>query len=130
LIEIDASNTYLSDEGLKELIKLKDLKRLSIGGSKVSKVGLAELARCKNLKFLSLSNMHPLGNEEIECVAKIPSLDQITLNKTDASPLLIRTLCKNHMSLKRVQISECEKIGPTEVKLLRMEFPKKTFNYE
>lgn len=130
LTEIDASGTPLSDEGLKQLIKLKNLTRLSIGGSKVSKTGLAELARCKNLKFLSLSNMRPLSNDHIACVTKIESLSEINLNKTDSSPPLIRTLCKNHKNLKKVQIGECEKIGPNEVKLLRMEFPQIAFNYE
>lgn len=127
LTEIDASGTFLSDKGLKQLIKLKGLKRLSIGGSKVSKAGLAELARCKNLRILSLSNMRPLTNDHIASVAKIASLNELNLNKTDASPLLIRTLCKNHKNLKKVQIGECQKIGPNEVKLLSIEFPKTTF---
>ncbi len=127
LTEIDASSTPLSDEGLEKVIKLKDLTRLSIGGSRVGKAGLAKLTRCKKLKFLSLSNMRPLGNDQIACVVKIASLNEINLNKTDASPLLIRTLCKNHKNLTRVQIDECEKIGPNEVKLLRREFPEMTF---
>lgn len=127
LTEIDASCTLLSDDGLKQLIKLKNLTRLCIGGSKVSKVGLAELARCKSLRILSLSNMRPLTNEHIATVTKIASLNEINLNKTDASPLLIRTLCKNHKNLKKVQIDECEKIGPNEVKLLSIEFPEITF---
>jgi serine/threonine protein kinase len=127
LTEIDASGTFLSDKGLKQLIKLKGLQRLSIGGSKVSKEGLAELARCKNLRILSLSNMRPLTNDHIASVTKIASLNELNLNKTDASPLLIRTLCKNHKNLKKVQIGECQKIGPNEVKLLNIEFPKTTF---
>lgn len=127
LTEIDASCTLLSDEGIKQLIKLKNLTRLCIGGSKVSKVGLAELARCKSLRILSLSNMRPLTNEHIASVTKIASLNEINLNKTDASPLLIRTLCKNNKNLKKVQIDECEKIGPNEVKLLSIEFPETTF---
>ncbi len=77
MTEIDASSAGLSDEGLKHLIKLKGLERLSIGGSKVSKTELVELARCENLA--------------------------------------------------QVQVRECEKIGPNEVNVLRIEFPKKDF---
>lgn len=130
LTEIDASGTYLSDKGLKQLIKIKGLTRLCIGGTQVSKAGLAELARCKNLRILSLSNMHPLSNNQIASVARIASLNEINLNKTDASPLLIRTLCKNHKNLKKVQIGECKKIGQNEVKLLSIEFPEIAFIYE
>lgn len=127
LTEIDASGTYLSDEGLRQLIKLKGLTRLCIGGTRVSKDGLVELTRCRNLRILSLSNMRPLTNDHIACVTKIASLNEINLNKTDASLPLIRTLCKNHKNLKKVQIGECERIGPNEVKLLSIEFPETTF---
>lgn len=46
----------MSDVGLKEIARLKNLTSLGLGGTKVTDVGLKELATLNNLTTLDLSN--------------------------------------------------------------------------
>lgn len=54
LIRLNLSNTGITDEGLKGLINLKDLKELNLYGTSITNKGLQVLLEVKNLKKIFL----------------------------------------------------------------------------
>jgi hypothetical protein len=48
-------DTQLTDDGLKELLSLRQLERLEISNSPITKQGLELLPQCESLTYFSLS---------------------------------------------------------------------------
>ena len=53
---LDLDNTQITDAGLKEVVNLKQLAGLVLGGTKITDAGLEEVAKMQQLTYLNLSD--------------------------------------------------------------------------
>jgi len=76
----------ISDVGLKELPKLKNLAYLNLTGTKITDAGLKEIAKCRSLKRLNLwhTQITDAGLEELAQLQQLTSLDLRHTRITDA----------------------------------------------
>jgi len=73
---LDLYRANISDAGLKEVTKLKQLMVLGLSRSNISDMGLKELAKCKKLEGLSLDNtqISDAGLKELTRLAQLKGL--------------------------------------------------------
>ncbi len=71
----------ISDEGIKSLAGMTQLKKLQLEGSNITDAGLAHLAGMKNLTELSLSGTK-VTDAGMEALTKLPKLQSVILYET------------------------------------------------
>jgi hypothetical protein len=76
----------MTDEGLKELVSLKQMQALDLSSAEVTDAGLKELAGLKQLQALNLSwtQVTDLGLKELAAQKQLQSLSLIGTQITDA----------------------------------------------
>ena len=74
VVDVGLSFTKVTDTDLKELMELKRLKELSLGGTKITDAGLKELKELTSLQTLNVQNtpVTHAGIEELQ--AALPGL--------------------------------------------------------
>ena len=73
---LDFNDTQITDVGLKEAAKLKNLYWLSLGDTKITDAGLKELAKLQQLGWLYLSDTK-ITDAGLKEVAKLKNLDTL-----------------------------------------------------
>ena len=96
--DLDLHNTFITDAGLKEVVKLQQLKLLDLFRTQVTDEGLKDLAKLQHLTILilSLTNTTDAGLED---VAKLQKLTRLALEDTNISDASLKNLVK----LKRLE---------------------------
>jgi Leucine-rich repeat (LRR) protein len=79
VVEAVLSCTNMTDDGLKTLSPMKDLRRLDLSATKVTDSGLKELAKFKNLEYLDLSYT-AVSNAGLKDLAALGSLKILILS--------------------------------------------------
>jgi hypothetical protein len=87
------NNTQVTSAGLKQLSGLGDLQAVDLGGTQVSDAGLKELAGLKNLQVLLLDNTK-VTNEGLKELTSLKSLRAVNLRKTGVTEEGARQLQK------------------------------------
>ena len=70
----------ITNEGLKELVKLTNLNRLSLINSNITDADLKEVAKLKNLSHLFFDNCIKITDAGLKEVAKMKNLTVLALN--------------------------------------------------
>ncbi|MBT4011474.1 MAG: hypothetical protein HOF15_04065 [Planctomycetaceae bacterium] len=86
LEHVDLSGNNITNLGMREIVKLTQLKVLMLNDTKVSEEGLIDLKRLKKLELLSLNNTD-ISSSSVPHLKELPSLKWLTLadtNFTDA----------------------------------------------
>lgn len=73
-----SSNTLLSDEAMKEIIKLQDLEQLIVNYCDFSEFGVMGLTKLPKLQELDIRANMRVGNVGMSFVAKIPQLKKLS----------------------------------------------------
>ncbi len=92
----------LSDQGLSEIAKLRQLKRLDVGYSqgKITDVGAAELAELVNLVALNIYNSNVTDKFLAETVPQMKSLREMELTATQVTEQAIENSRKSNPQLR------------------------------
>jgi internalin A len=69
------------DADLKEVVKLKHLEKLNLGGTKITGSGLKEVAKFAKLTYLNLRYL-PIADADLSELAKLKNLTHLVLNDT------------------------------------------------
>jgi hypothetical protein len=83
----------VTDAGLKELVGLKGLQSLSLGGTKVTDAGLKELAELKGLQRLELSSTK-VTDAGLKELAGLKGLQTLYLSDTNVTDEGVKELRK------------------------------------
>ena len=83
----------VTDAGLKEVAKLKQLKGLYLEGTDITDVGLKEVAKLKQLNFLAL-NLTQITDVGLKEVAKLKQLRFVNLEDTKVTKAGVDQLIK------------------------------------
>jgi len=87
--------TKITDAGLKEVTKLKNLTHLNLESTKITDAGLKEVAKLQNLTELYLHNTK-ITDAGLKEVAKLQNLTMLALNDTKITDACIKDLAKLH----------------------------------
>ena len=85
--------TQITDEGLKDVAKLHNLKSLSLDRSNITDAGLKEVAKLQNLKYLSLDNTR-ITDAGLKEVAKLQNLKWLMLDRTNITDAGLKEVAK------------------------------------
>ncbi|WP_020476342.1 leucine-rich repeat domain-containing protein [Zavarzinella formosa] len=107
LEKLAANGSKLTEDGFKELGKLKALKSLTFWhlgwhGVKLTGTGFAHLAGCESLREFNFSGS-TIGREGLEALTKVPQLEKITFYHTRVSDADMELL-KKFPHLKSVHV--------------------------
>ena len=83
----------VTDAGLKEVAKLKQLKGLYLEGTEITDAGLKEVAKLKQLNFLAL-NLTQITDAGLKEVAKLKQLRFVNLEDTKVTKAGVDQLIK------------------------------------
>ncbi len=83
----------VTDEGLEEVAKLKQLKGLYLEGTEITDAGLKEVAKLKQLNFLAL-NLTLITDAGLKEVAKLKQLRFVNLKDTKVTKAGVDQLIK------------------------------------
>ena len=85
ITSLELSDTKITDEGLKDLAKLQNLKTLFLGGTKITDAGLKEVTKLQKLKWLDLVNTQitDAGLKELVKLRDLQLLDLYGTKITD-----------------------------------------------
>jgi Leucine-rich repeat (LRR) protein len=78
---LDLTGTQITDAGLKEVAKLQKLTRLDLGTTKITDAGLKEVAKLENLAVLSLGYTK-ITDGGLKDIAKLQNLTVLKLYNT------------------------------------------------
>ena len=99
----------ISDECMKAIGTLKNLKRLKLRGSPIAGPGLAELAGFEKLEYLELSETN-IGDEALQVVATLPALKRLDLWLTPVGDASLEAISKvktlEWLSLKATKVTD------------------------
>ena len=99
----------LTDECMKSIATLKNLKRLKLRGSPIKGPGLAEIAGFEKLEYLELSETS-MGDDAIQVVATLPKLKRLDLWLTQVGDGAIEAIAKvptlEWLSLKGTKVTD------------------------
>ena len=110
----------ISDVGLKELPKLKNLAYLNLTGTKITDAGIKEIAKCRSLKRLNLwhTQITDAGLKELPQLQQLTSLDLRDTKITDvglkevAKLVQLRSLMLHNTKVTKAGIIELHKTLP------------------
>lgn len=85
VIEINARGTNITDEGVKQLVGLPDLRRLNLAKTNVTDAALIYLVPLTNLEYLNLYGTK-VTDKGIEVLANLTKLKNLYLWQTGATP--------------------------------------------
>lgn len=80
-LSVNTFQSRITDLGLKELVALRSLKRLSLGGSGITDVGLEVIAKLNTLEHLEL-NYTSIGNNGLKHCREMKNLKHLNLGGT------------------------------------------------
>jgi len=109
LVELRLNRSSITDEGIRSILKIPDLKILSLGETHISDDSLAILANHPTLVHLSLDQTR-ITDKALEHVATIPNLEELFLWKgaiTDQGCTKLAKMPK----LKRLHLDETQITG-------------------
>jgi Leucine-rich repeat (LRR) protein len=81
LVELTLGNTKITDKGLADLGKLKNLKKLRLSKTAITNTGIAALAACTTLEDIDISQTQA-GDAAVKTLATLSRLKKINLYKT------------------------------------------------
>ena len=79
--DLHLDGSQITDEGLKDVAKLKHLERLDLSDTKITDSGLKEVAKLQKLKSLRLNDTE-ISDEGLKEVSKLKKLEKLDLNFT------------------------------------------------
>jgi uncharacterized membrane protein/mono/diheme cytochrome c family protein len=85
IVWLDLSDTKITDKGLQQVGKLKNLTRLSLDNTTISDKGLAHLQHSKSLLYLNLYNTN-ITDEGLKSLEGIKNLQALYLWQTQVTP--------------------------------------------
>ena len=85
VVEINARGTNITDEGVKQLVGLPDLRRLNLAKTNVTDACLIYLVPLTNLEYLNLYGTK-VTDQGIEVLANLTNLKNLYLWQTGATP--------------------------------------------
>ncbi len=89
------NKTNISDEGLKHLANLKQLRRLHLANTAITNIGVKHLEGLENLETLNIYGTK-VSDGVLDSVAKLPKLKKVFLYNTEVSPrVAFKFLTKN-----------------------------------
>lgn len=118
-----SGDTNVTDDGMKFVAQLPNLKLLSLDSLWVSEIGLSELRGMANLQELYMAET-TIADEAIEIMASMPKLKKLRLAKTQIGAPAIAAMPQLE-KLEELDLSECaqlsdEAMGPlAEMKSLK-----------
>lgn len=107
LVELIQSN--VTDEGLKELLPLKNLERLVIGSDKLTGSGFKHLAGLKSIRALELSGKK-LSADGLGQLRQFPGLTELSVGSCNLSTDAIKAL----VSLEKLTVLKMEYVRLNE----------------
>ncbi len=138
---LEADHCDLSDTSIIKLAGIKNLKKLEVSDTRMTRTGLAAIARASGLTELrmrkekgisdadlaSLTDSHlkqldvednNIGDKAMKYLAKIHGLETVRLSKTLVSKEGILELAKNE-SLRTIGLANCPNIQAKDLQILR-----------
>jgi hypothetical protein len=92
LEELNLDKTSATGEGLRHLPEPDRLRFLWLDGRMVSEQGLKEIARFRNLRWLSLSNCQQSAVEVTQLLKQLPELRLLNLERASINRELMKTI--------------------------------------
>ncbi len=74
--------TTITDEGLKEVVKLQNLTILYLSDTKITDAGLKDVAKLQQLKYLYLNGSSKITNAAVKELTKLKNLTELYLFNT------------------------------------------------
>lgn len=93
LLQLSLTGTKVSDEEVKEIVKLKNLTKLDLSGTAVTDRGISNLAEMKALTSLDLSSTR-LTDVGLQDLAAIKDLTFLNVSKTKVTAAWVKRLQK------------------------------------
>lgn len=93
LVDLDLKKTSVTDEGLKSIAGMVNLKKLMLNETAVTDAGLETLSVLPNLESLSLFGTE-VGDEGLKSLAKVSSLQSLYLSGTKVTAPAVEELRK------------------------------------
>ncbi|MDP0490817.1 MAG: c-type cytochrome domain-containing protein [Verrucomicrobiota bacterium JB023] len=91
LVELNLMETAVSDEGMKTVAKMTNLRRLMLNETEIGDQGVKNFASLPNLESLTLFGA-PVGDEGVRSLAETKTLKRIYLDGTEASEAAVEEL--------------------------------------
>jgi Leucine-rich repeat (LRR) protein len=85
--------TEITDEGLKEVAKLEKLEELSLYTTQITDAGLKEVTKLQNLKTLGLGKTK-ITDEGLKELAKLKNLEELGLSATQITDVGLKEVAK------------------------------------
>ncbi|MFT6335347.1 MAG: putative membrane protein [Saprospiraceae bacterium] len=98
VIEIDLSNTDISDRDIKLLNQFKNLKKLNLSGCNISNKAIDNLQHLTKLANLNLYKTQ-IGNKSLDYLANIKSLEKVYLWQTSIDKSKAKIWAKDNTTL-------------------------------
>ena len=114
-------HTKLTNNDLKIIARMSNLKELDIGNTKITAVGVRHLAKLEKLENLNLWMTKITGNGGLSALEKLPRLKSLELDETDIDDgaLLLLARIKSlryvelwHTNVTRAGIARLQKMRP------------------
>jgi len=99
----------ISNDGLKEVARLKNLKHLELAGTNITDDGLKHIENLGHLKILDLRGL-AIGDEGVETLSKIGSLQELLLIDTKITDSAVKSISilpnLEDLSISRTSVSD------------------------
>ena len=109
ITKLDIGSANITDAGLKELVKLQELKSLVLYGNRITDVGLRELVMLQELELLNLE-LNRITDAGVKELAKLPKLKTLNLNSNRITDAGLKELAKlqnlKWLTLTKTQITD------------------------
>ena len=99
VIEIDLSNTDISDQDLKLLQQFDNLKKLNLSGCRISNNGVKQLRYLTKLANLNLYKTQ-VDNKSLDYLSEMKSLEKVYLWQTEIDKVTAELWSKNNPSIE------------------------------
>ncbi|MFN8551357.1 MAG: protein kinase [Candidatus Obscuribacterales bacterium] len=114
LKELSIRDVDLNDEGLRNICKISNLRRLQIdGNSGITKDGYAQLLKLKNLELLGVGEMNS-SDDLIDVLLRMPKLQILYINKTSITDAQLKRLSSSKV-LHEIELEKSPNITMTGV---------------
>ncbi|MBX9687706.1 MAG: hypothetical protein K2X27_13445 [Candidatus Obscuribacterales bacterium] len=120
---LECHASQISNNGLKHLSSLKNLKKLNVSRCDIGDEGISYLLNCKGLESLDLGNTN-VTDKSIELLLKLPKLDNLNLENTQVTKACLETLTR-FPSLKGLNINGLQNVSIEELRSFQRRLKQK-----
>ena len=113
---LNFNGTQITNEGLKGVAKMQNLKTLALTNTKITNAGLKEVAKLQNLESLYLKSTQ-ITDEGLKEVAKLQKLTRMDLSGTQITDEGLRDVAKlQNLTIIDLRATQVTKAGVAQLK--------------